>query len=153
MFDFDLSDIYQVETRALKQAVRRNVKRFPDDFMFELTKSEWQEVITNCDNLPQTAKFSPATPMAFTELGVSMLSSVLKSERAVMVNIQIMRVFHRITKYLLDHAELKTELEKLKKGLSNTDKNLEVVFRYLDELMEVKENPSLRKRIGFKPDD
>ena len=97
MFDFDLSGIYQVETRALKQAVRRNANRFPNDFMFELTKSEWQEVITNCDNLPQTVKFSPVSPMAFTELGVSMLSSVLKSERAVMVNIQIMRVFHRIT--------------------------------------------------------
>ena len=105
IFDFDLAGIYQVETRALKQAVKRNITRFPNDFMFELTKVEWQEVITNCDNLPQKVKFSPATPMAFTELGVSMLSSVLKSERAVMVNIQIMRVFHQTTRYLLDHTE------------------------------------------------
>lgn len=68
ILDFDLAEMYEVETRALKQAVKRNMRRFPEDFMFELTKSEWQEVITICDNLPQTVKFSPALPFAFTEL-------------------------------------------------------------------------------------
>ena len=82
MLDFDLATMYEVENRALKQAVKRNGDRFPDDFMFQLSKSEWQELITNCDNLPETAKFSPATPFAFTEQGVAMLSSVLKSKKA-----------------------------------------------------------------------
>lgn len=78
MLDLHLAELYEVETRALKQAVKRNPTRFPPDFMFELTKDEWQEVITNCDNLlPATAKFSPSTPFAFTEQGVAMLSSVL----------------------------------------------------------------------------
>jgi hypothetical protein len=89
MLDFHLAELYGVETRVLKQAVRRNLKRFPHDFMFQLTKDEWQEVITSCDNLPANAKFSPAVPFAFTEQGVAMLSSVLKSEKAVQVNIAI----------------------------------------------------------------
>ena len=80
MLDFDLAELYEVETRALKQAVKRNITRFPDDFMFQLTKEEWQEVITNCDNLPSKYKYSPITPNAFTEQGVAMLSSVLNSE-------------------------------------------------------------------------
>jgi hypothetical protein len=67
MMDFDLAEMYDVENRALKQAVKRNIDRFPKDFMFSLTKSEWQQLITNCDNLPETVKFSPATPFAFTE--------------------------------------------------------------------------------------
>jgi hypothetical protein len=87
MLDFDLSEMYEVENRALKQAVKRNLDRFPNDFMFQLTKIEWQELITICDNLPEGIKFSPATPFAFTEQGVSMLSSVLKSKKALQVNI------------------------------------------------------------------
>lgn len=77
MFDFDLAKMYQVETRVLKQAVKRNHDRFPSDFMFQLAKPEWTEVITNCDNLPDSIKFSPVIPSAFTEQGVAMLSSVL----------------------------------------------------------------------------
>ena len=80
MLDFDLAELYEVENRALKQAVKRNIDRFPNDFMVPLTKKEWQELITNCDNLPEGVKFSPATPFAFTEQGVSMLSSVLKQK-------------------------------------------------------------------------
>lgn len=76
ILDFDLAVMYEVETRALKQAVKRNMSRFPEDFMFELTKSEWQEVITICDNLPQTVKFSPALPFAFTELCKGLHNSV-----------------------------------------------------------------------------
>jgi hypothetical protein len=94
MFNFDFAELYRVETRALKQAVKSNLLRFPEDFMFVLNKDEWQRVITNCDNLPERIKFSSVPPMAFSELGVAMLSSVLKSETAIAVNIQIMRVFH-----------------------------------------------------------
>ncbi len=86
MLDFDLAEMYEVETRALKQAVKRNLDRFPGDFMFQLTKTEWLEVITFCDNLSDSIKFSPVTSYAFTEQGVSMLSSVLKSKKALKVN-------------------------------------------------------------------
>ncbi|MDR0733038.1 MAG: ORF6N domain-containing protein [Dysgonamonadaceae bacterium] len=81
---FDLAELYGVETRVLKQAVRRNIDRFPSDFMFQLSKSEWNEVITICDNLSEGIKFSPATPFVFTEQGVAMLSSVLKSKKAIL---------------------------------------------------------------------
>lgn len=120
--------------------------------MFVLNKDEWQQVITNCDNLPERIKFSPVPPMAFSELGVAMLSSVLKSETAIAVNIQIMRVFHSVTRFLLDNAELRLEIEQLKKGLAKTDKNLDRVFLYLDELIDNREKKSPRTRIGFKPD-
>ena len=83
MLDFDLAQMYSVENRALKQAVKRNRDRFPEDFMFELSKMEWQELITNCDKVLDTVKFSPATPYAFTEQGVAMLSSILKSKKAI----------------------------------------------------------------------
>ena len=88
MIDQDLASLYQVPTKVLNQAVKRNIHRFPSDFMFRLNKTEKKEVVTNCDHL-QNLKFSPQLPYAFTELGVSMLSSVLNSERALMVNIEI----------------------------------------------------------------
>jgi hypothetical protein len=78
MLDFHLAEIYEVETRVLKQAVKRNITRFPSDFMFQLSKNEWNELITICDNLPQNIKHSPVTPMAFTEQGVAMLSGIFK---------------------------------------------------------------------------
>ena len=81
ILDYDLAAMYEVETRALKQAVKRNMSRFPEDFMFELTKSEWQEVITICDNLPQTVKFSPALPFAFTELCQPLHNSVYVNKK------------------------------------------------------------------------
>lgn len=90
MLDFDLAELYDVETKSLNLSVKRNIERFPKDFMFQLTKSEWHEVITNCDNLREGAKFSPATPFAFTEQGVSMLSSVLRSKKVIQVNISIL---------------------------------------------------------------
>ena len=85
--------MYDVENRALKQAVKRNYNRFPKDFMFQLSNEEWQELITNCDMLPKGVKFSPSNPFAFTEQGVAMLSSVLNSEKAIEVNIAIIRAF------------------------------------------------------------
>ena len=87
MPDFDLAMLYGTETRILKQSVKRNKERFPKDFMFQLSKKEWLELITICDNLPEGAKFSPALPYAFTEHGVTMLASVLKSKKAIQMNI------------------------------------------------------------------
>ncbi|GAI89756.1 unnamed protein product, partial [marine sediment metagenome] len=106
ILDLNLAQLYKVETRALKQAVKRNIDRFPSDFMFELTKDEWKELITNCDNLPDAVKFSPALPFAFTEQGVAMLSTVLRSERAIKVNIEIMRAFVILRKMALQYGEL-----------------------------------------------
>ena len=83
MMDFHLAELYQVETRVLKQAVKRNLNRFPEDFMFELTKDEWVKVITNCDKFPVNLRHFPIPPMAFTEQGVAMLSSVLRSQTAI----------------------------------------------------------------------
>ena len=153
MIDRDLAVLYNVETRILKQAVRRNISRFPDDFMFEMTKEEFQNwrsqfVISNSDLMG--LRFMP---FCFTEQGVAMLSSVLNSERAINVNIQIIRIFTRIRHMFMDNTELRLEIEKIKSKLDNQDKNMEVVFRYLDELIENKEDPKPRKRIGFKSED
>ena len=133
MLDFDLSEMYEVENRALKQAVKRNSDRFPNDFMFQLTKNEWQELITNCDKLPEGVKFSPATPFAFTEQGVSMLSSVLKSKKAIQVNIAIMRAFVFIRQYALSHKDL---TEKLKELENKYDKQFDGVYEALDYLIK-----------------
>lgn len=114
MLDFDLAAMYGIETRALKQTVKRNADRFPNDFMFQLTKQEWQELITICDNLPENIKFSPALPYAFTQEGVAMLSGVLRSPVAVQVNITIMRAFVVMRQYVLNSANTQKELEELK---------------------------------------
>jgi hypothetical protein len=149
MLDFDLAEMYEVENRALKQAVKRNLNRFPNDFMFPLTKIEWQEVITNCDNLPDGAKFSPATPFAFTEQGVSMLSSVLKSKKAIQVNIQIMRAFVFIRQYALTHKDLTEKLQQLE---SRYDKQFKDVYNAINFLLQKDHQETTqkqRKRIGF----
>jgi len=149
LLDFNLAELYHVETRVLKQAVKRNKDRFPDDFMFQLTKDEWNEVITFCDNLPPNIKFSPITPLAFTEQGVAMLSSVLNSELAISINIAIMRTFVFMRQFALTHHEL---TEKMKELESKYDKQFANVFDALNYLLqkdhqqtEVKE----RRRIGF----
>ena|ERR1700741_3275291 len=93
MLDFDLAALYGTETRVLKQSVKRNLDHFPRDFMFQLNKKEWKELITICDNLPEMIKFSPSLSFAFTEHGVTMLASVLKSRKAVKMNIAVVRAF------------------------------------------------------------
>lgn len=93
MLDFHLAELYGVQTKALKQAVKRNEKRFPGDFRFTMTKEEWDELVTNCDQLPESLKHSYVLPDCFTEQGVAMLSSVLRSQTAIDVNISIMRAF------------------------------------------------------------
>ena len=147
MLDFDLANLYDVETRVLKQAVKRNINRFPEDFMFELTKNEWQEVITICDNLPETIKYSPATAFAFSEQGVAMLSSVLRSKKAIEVNISIMRAFVALRQYALGHAELNRKLEEF---MIETNMQFSDIYQALTELAsqeEVKSKP--RKRVGY----
>jgi len=150
MLDFDLAVLYQVETRVLKQAIRRNLKRFPSDFMFELSKEEWNELITNCDNLPKNIKFSPSTPFAFTEQGVSMLSSVLKSDTAIAINISIIRAFVQLRLLTLTHSELS---QKMKEIENKYDKQFESVYEALNYLIQKdkqKVSQEQRNKIGYK---
>ena len=151
MLDRDLAELYGVETRVLKQAVKRNIDRFPEDFMFELAKSElenWRSQFVTSNSDKMGLRYSP---FAFTEHGVLMLSSILNSQQAIQVNIQIVRIFTRLRNLLSEHTELKLEIADIKKHLQNHDKNIELVFSYLDKLIDKENQP--RKRIGFKPDD
>jgi hypothetical protein len=150
LLDFDLAELYEVETRALKQSVRRNPDRFPEDFMFQLTKQEWEEVITICDNLPKMVKYSPALPFAFTEQGVAMLSSVLSSKKALSVNIAIMRAFVFMRQYALTHADLTEKLREIEKTCNIQFKDIYEAINYLMRREQLETNQKERKRIGYK---
>jgi hypothetical protein len=142
MLDRDLAELYGVETRRLKEAVKR-----------KLTKEEfanWRSQFATSNSDRMGLRYSP---MVFSEHGVLMLSSVLNSKKAISVNIQIMRIFTRIRQMLTDTLSLKLEIEDIKKKLQNQDKNIEVVFSYLDELITRQDEKIPRKRIGFKTDD
>ena len=150
MLDRDLAELYQIETKVLKQSVKRNMDRFPSDFMFELTDVEFnnwrsQFVTSNADKLGLRH-----APFAFTEQGVAMLSSILKSNKAIFVNIQIIRIFTRMRQLLMDNTEIRLAIEKLEKKTDNNTKNIEVVFQYIDELIDKKEIVKPREQIGYK---
>jgi hypothetical protein len=153
MLDFDLAEMYEVENRALKQAVKRNPDRFPNDFLFQLTKIEWQELITICDKLPEGIKFSPATPFAFTEQGVSMLSSVLKSKKALQVNIAIMRAFVFMRQYALTHKDLTEKLNELENKYDRQFKDVYDAINFLLRKDNQETEQKQRKRIGYKNDE
>jgi hypothetical protein len=144
MIDNDLALLYGVPTKALKQQVKRNIGRFPEDFMFELTKSEKDELVTNCDRL-SFLKHSSINPMVFTEQGVSMLSSVLHSEKAIKINIEIMRAFARYRSLLRENENLKKEILKL-------DNKLNQAFKYLLDKIDALHQKTIipRKPVGFK---
>ena len=148
MLDRDLAELYGVLTGNLNKAVKRNMKRFPEDFMFQLTQDEF-------DNLKFQFGISSwggtrRLPYVFTEQGVAMLSGVLNSDRAILVNIQIMRTFTEIRQMLTDNLAIQLDIGEIKKKLVNQDKNIELVFSYLDELMEKQENPQPRNKIGYR---
>lgn len=150
MLDRDLAELYGIETRVLKQAVRRNLKRFPDDFMFELSKGEfenWRSQIATSNSDKMGLRYAP---MAFTEHGVLMLSSVLNSDKAIQTNIQIMRIFAKVRQMLLDTTEIRLDIAQMQKKLENNSKNIELVFSYLDELSEKEETVKSRNKIGYK---
>jgi phage regulator Rha-like protein len=137
MIDRDLAKLYGVQTKALKQAVKRNLARFPADFMFELNANEAESSRSQNVTLKRGENIK-YLPMAFTEQGVAMLSSVLNSEQAIKVNIQIIRIFTRLRQAIMDNTDLRLEIEQIKKKLHNHSQNIEIVFRYLDELIEKK---------------
>ncbi len=148
MIDRDLAILYGVETKRLKEAVKRNIERFPEDFMFEMTKEEFEKWRTQFATSISDKMGLRYAPFCFTEQGVAMLSSVLNSPQAISVNIQIIRIFTRIRQMLMDNTELRLAIEEIKKKTENNTKNIEVVFKYLDELLEKKPQP--RPKIGFK---
>jgi len=153
MIDRDLAELYGVETRVLNQAVRRNIKRFPEDFMFQMTAEElknWksQIVISNKENMGIRKP-----PLVFTEQGVAMLSSVLNSETAINVNIQIIRIFTKIRKMLESQKAILEKLENLELKDKEHEKNIMLIFEYLKQLEKLKQEEleqKSRKRIGFK---
>jgi len=149
LLDFDLAELYDVENRSLKQSVKRNLDRFPEDFMFTLNKTEWQELITNCDKLPETVKFSPVPPFAFTEQGVAMLSSILKSKKAIQVNIAIMRAFVFMRQFAFTHKELSEKLTALETLADKQFKDIFEALNYLLEKDKVQRGQLQRKKIGF----
>ena len=144
MLDRDLAELYGVETKILKQAVRRNIDRFPADFMFELTKEENQSLRSQIVTLKR-GQHSKYLAFAFTEQGVAMLSSVLKSDRAIQVNIQIIRAFTQLRKMLSTHADLKLKIEAME---MKYDENFGIVFEAIRQLIEAEDKP--KPRIGFK---
>lgn len=148
MLDADLAELYGVETKVLNQAVRRNIDRFPQDFMFQLTSEEYQVLKSQIVTSKKGSGGKQKLPLVFTENGLAMLSGVLNSTRAVQVNIAIMRIFTRLRSFLLLEQELRGEIDKLKKGTSGLFK---LVFERLDDLEN--SSPSLkanRNKIGLK---
>lgn len=144
MLDFHLAELYGVENRALKQAVKRNPGRFPSDFMFQLSDTE-TEVMVSQNVIPSKSHLGGALPFAFTEQGVAMLSSILRSERAIQVNIAIMRAFVLMRRYYMDYKELKLQIEKLEKEMNRKFKDIYEALNYLLDPPQPKKNP-----IGFR---
>jgi len=143
MLDRDLAELYGVQTRVLKQAVRRNIGRFPSDFMFELTNEEQKSLRSQIVTLKK-GQHSKYLSFAFTEQGVAMLSSVLKSDRAIQVNIQIIRTFTKLRSMLATHKDLKRKIEAMEKKY---DKNFQIVFEAIKQLFDEEEKP--KKKIGY----
>jgi phage regulator Rha-like protein len=155
MLDMDLAELYGVETKQLKRAVRRNITRFPPDFMFELTQKElfnWRRQFGTSNREKMGLRIPP---YAFTEHGVLMLASVLNSERAVQVNIRIVRTFIKIREMLLAHKDIIEKLREIEQKIAGHDDNILLIFQYLKQLEQAKqqqEDLTRRKRIGFKQD-
>lgn len=171
MLDFDLAELYEVETRVLNQSMKRNLQRFPEDFMFRLSAGEWaflqpRLLGLSLPNSSQTVMSSGKhrgkayLPYAFTEHGVAMLCSVLRSEKAVQMNIAIVRAFIALRQMALDYSSLTAELEGLRTGLSarleEHDTQLAAIYSAIEKLLTEKagqEAWSRRQRIGFRPQD
>ena len=168
MLDFDLADLNEVATKALNQAVKRNIKRFPGDFMFRLTSGEWQDIrsqfVTAFDSLNrsksqnvtafQSRRNTNVTPYAFTEQGVAMLSGILNSDRAIKMNIAIMRAFVEVRKILLQQTDLKEQLRLVKERPGEHDAQLNQIYDALENLLDEKaaqKKWDQRERIRFRP--
>lgn len=149
MLDADLAELYDVPTKRLNEQVKRNIERFPSDFMFQLTTNEKAEVVANCDHLGKL-KFSPSLPYAFTEHGALMLGNVLKSSRAVEVSLLVVRTFVQIREMLSTHKELAIKLEELERKVSSHD---QAIAGLIDAIRQLMTPPAQKKHgIGFLAD-
>ena len=150
IIDADLAEAYGVPTRRLNEQVRRNLKRFPGDFMFQLTLDEKAEVIANCDHL-EKLKFSKALPLAFTEHGAIMAASILNSQKAVEVSVFVVRAFVQLREVLAGHKEIARKISQLERKLGDHDQQIMVLIEAIKQLMDPKLPPKTR-RIGFSND-
>ncbi|MEN9973489.1 MAG: hypothetical protein RIS20_1836 [Bacteroidota bacterium] len=148
MLDFELAPLYTIETKRLKEAVRRNIRRFPEDFMFELTSHEWENLRTQFATSSWGGK--RYLPFAFTEQGIAMLSSVLHSDVAIEINISIMRAFVHMRQWALSHEDLAKQLREMEKQYNQKFLDIEQVLTFLMQKDQKKVNQSNRQRIGFK---
>ncbi|MDR7208461.1 ORF6N domain-containing protein [Flavobacterium piscis] len=149
MLDKDLAELFEVIPLRLRQQVKRNINKFPEHFMFRLSEIEVEMMIAE-KAIPSIQSLGGSLPYVFTEHGVLQLANVLKSERATQMSIKIIEVFVNLRNFLTDNLNLKLEVDMIKKKLINHDKNIELVFTYLDELMDKQENKIERTKIGYK---
>jgi RNA binding exosome subunit len=167
LLDFDLAALYEVPTKVLNQAVKRNIKRFPKDFMFRLTSDEWREmwsqIVTTSEEqtsmrsqfvtASQSKRNTKTTPYAFTEQGVAMLSGILNSDKAIAMNIAIMRAFVEIRRILIQETDLRIQLNQIRERLGEHDTQLNAIYEAMENLLDEKAAQKKfeeRKRIGFK---
>tara|TARA_R110000868_G_scaffold256510_1_gene513231 strand:+ start:479 stop:1006 length:528 start_codon:yes stop_codon:yes gene_type:complete len=150
MLDRDLAELYGVETKRLKEQVRRNIERFPEDFMFELTKDELEDWRSQFATSNREVMGLRVAPFVFTEHGVLMLSSVLNSNEAIKVNIRIVRIYTRMKELLLTHKDLIAEMENIRRKVDGQDEKIEQIFSYLQQFVRKQETP--RKQIGYRTD-
>lgn len=148
MIDRDLAELHGVKTKRLKDAVKRNIERFPEDFMFEMSKEEfenWRSQIATSNSDKIGLRY---TPFCFTEQGVTMLSCILNSQRAVEVNIKIIRIFTKMKEMLLTHKDILLKLEQMEKQVVQNSEEIQIIFNALKQLLNPPEEP--RKQIGYK---
>lgn len=151
MLDFDLATLYEIETRVLNQAVKRNIDRFPEDFMFQLTKAEFQTLMSQVViSKTETRGGTQKMPFAFSEQGVAMLSSVLKSKKAIEVNISIMRAFVVMKQYIVNYAELNKKIEELEAKYNKRFADVYEALNYLMGIKKVEDKQKTRTKIGYK---
>jgi len=148
VIDRDLAELYGVETKRLKEAVRRNLSRFPPDFLFEMNKKEFEDWRTQIASSKEDRMGLRYSPFCFTEQGVTMLSCVLNSERAIAVNIQVIRVFTKMREMLLTHKDILLKLEQIERKIAGHDEDIQLIFKYLKQLLNPPQEP--RPRIGFR---
>jgi hypothetical protein len=149
MLDRDLAKLFEVKSFRLREQIKRNSDKFPEHFMFRLSEAE-ATLLVSQNAIPSKQSLGGSLPFVFTEHGVLQLANVLKSERATQMSIKIIEVFVSLRDYLLTNLNLKLEVEAIKKKLVNHDKNIELVFSYLDELIEKREDKTERTKIGYK---
>ena len=150
MLDRVLAELFSVKAIRLREQVKRNPDKFPERFMFQLTETE-VEIMVSQNAIPSKKHLGGSLPYAFSEYGVLQLANVLKSNAAVQISIKIIEIFVRIKQMLTETLSLKLEIEEIKKKVQNQDRNIELVFSYLDELITRQEEQPPRKRIGYKP--